>query len=167
MNRDDALKTLRLDAEHDAHSIEQSYWSLVRRAQSQDDEHKAQLEIERLNVAYALLAPAPEPQAVTAHRPAAAYAPASVNSARPAVAMADGVPEAILAWLAAEGQRISMRWRGRVIEAGALFGAVIVLAVFALVAGAPFAIVLVCTAVAAAIVWAPWRNAEQIEHEDQ
>ena len=167
MNREDALKTLRLDAEHDAHAIEQSYWSLVRRAQSQDDEYKAQLEIGRLNAAYALLAPAPEPQAVTADRRTAAYTTGGATSPHPALAMADGVPEAILAWFAAEAQRISVRWRGRIIEAVALFGAVMVLAVLALVAGAPFAIVLVCTAIAAAIVWAPWRTAEPISPDDQ
>lgn len=166
MNRDDALKTLRLDAEHDAHAIEQSYWSLVRRAQSQDDEHRAQLEIERLNAAYALLAPAPEPQAVTAVRPSSGYAARNAASVPPA-APTDGIPEAIAAWFAAEAQRISLRWRGRVIEAGALFGVVVVLAVLALAAGAPFAIVLVCTAVAGAVVWAPWRSAGGISPDDQ
>jgi len=159
MNRDDALKTLRLDAEHDAHAIEQSYWSLVRRAQSQDDEHKSQLEIDRLNAAYALLAPAPEPQLVTATR-APARAATGAASARTAPPQTDGVPEAILAWFAAEAHRVSLRWRGRVAEAGALFAAVVVLAILALAAGAPFGIVLMCAAIAAAIVWAPWRSAD-------
>ena len=52
------------------------------------------------------------------------------------------------------------RWRGRAVEAGALFVAVLALAVVALAAGAPFGAVLICTAVAAAVVWAPWRGTE-------
>lgn len=154
MNRSQALKVLRLDAAHNSKAIEQSYWSLVRRAQTRD-EVSAQREIERLNEAYALLAPHGEPMDATARRSAAVTpSPAAGNPAESSL-------DSLLAWLSAEASRIRSRWDGRLPEAILLASSAVALALLALVAGAhPVLAVLGVTASGVAI-WAPWRDVDK------
>ena len=156
MNRTEALKLLRLKGEGDGRAIEQSYWSLVRRAQSRAEDPRSQKEIERLNEAYALLSPAAEPQAVTASR---AIARPSRPSANP-VPAAPGFffPDEVLAWFGREAARVRQRWAGRNAEIALIAGAALVTTVAALAAGASMLLVLVSTAVIVVGVWAPWRR---------
>jgi hypothetical protein len=154
MNQAEALRVLRLDKASDGRAVEQSYWSLVHRAQSRGDDPRAQREIERLNEAYALLAPHAEPMAATKRRAPAAEAPT------PSVRMSQGVlvPDAILGWLGRESGRVSARWSGRNPELALICGAGLVLVVLAVAAGSSILPVLICVAVIAGAVWSPWRG---------
>jgi len=162
MNRAEALKVLRLDREGDGKAAEQSYWSLVRRAQSRGEDPRALREIERLNQAYALLVPAAEPQSATARRRApASDAPVTgVAPARTAAPAGSALffPDDILAWFGREAARVRARWHGRNPELALICGAGLVLTVLALAAGAPLVAVLICVAIIAAAVWSPWRS---------
>jgi hypothetical protein len=153
MNRAEALKILRIDAEHDAHAVEQSYWSLVRRAQAQRDEHAALRDIDRLNAAYAALAPQPEPMTVSSTRQMP-----RTPQVRAVAAGNDGLPEIVLAWVAREFDEVRHRWAGRLLEVGVLFASVTALALLALAAGANWLFALIVWIVAAIVVWSPWRE---------
>lgn len=161
MNRTEALKLLRLNGDGDGRAIEQSYWSLVRRAQSRSEDPRSQKEIERLNEAYALLAPAAEPQAVTASR---AIARPSRPSSNPAPA-APGFffPDEVLAWFGCEAARVRQRWTGRNVEIALISGAALVVIIAALAAGASIPLVFASAVVIGAGVWAPWRRVDDGE----
>ncbi len=159
MNRAEALKVLRLDREGDGKAVEQSYWSLVRRAQSRGADPRAQSEIERLNAAYAILAPAAEPQAATSRRKSAAPAGSAVRTATPR-APAFFFPDEILAWSGREAARVRARWHNRNPEVALISGAGLVLTVLALAAGAPIAPVLICVTIILAALWSPRRGAK-------
>jgi hypothetical protein len=163
VNRAEALKLLRLDSEHDAHAIEQSYWSLVRRAQTRD-EGRAAREIERLNEAYAMLAPHGEPMSATARRASSQVITVQRPSATVApTAPAFFFPDEILAWFGREARRVRGRWAGRNPEIALIGGALVVLVGFAIKAGIDVVPLVVCVAVIVAAVWAPWRRS--LPHE--
>ncbi|HLB23762.1 MAG TPA: hypothetical protein VJP07_06685 [Dehalococcoidia bacterium] len=164
------MKVLRLHREGDGKAVEQSYWSLVRRAQSRGEDPRAQHEIERLNEAYAVLAPAAEPLTATSRRkaaPARATGPAPARTTVPP-APAMFFPDEVIASFGREAARVRARWRSRrqvqnlVVcdnpELALICGAGLVLTVLALAAGAPLAPVLICGAVIAAALWSPWRS---------
>jgi hypothetical protein len=155
MNRTEALKVLRLDGDSDGRALEQQYWGLVRRAQSRSNEARSRKEIERLNEAYALLAPAAEPQHVTARRAASTPASARVT---PAPVPGFFFPDELLRWLGAESGRVRQRWSGRNFEIALIGGSALVLVVAALMAGASVALVIVCALLLGAAIWAPWRR---------
>jgi hypothetical protein len=153
MNRTEALKALRLSATADGHAVEQAYWSLVRRAQAGKGA-SSQREIDRLNEAYAILAPEPEPMARTAGRHGAV---ARQQPVPPTTVVFPG--DAVLDWFGDEALRVRRRWSGRNPEISIICGAGLVLVVMALMAGATVIPVLICVALIAAAVWAPWRRA--------
>ena len=164
------LKVLRLHREGDGKAVEQSYWSLVRRAQSRGEDPRAHHEIERLNEAYAVLAPAAEPLTATSRRkaaPARATGPAPARTTVPP-APAMFFPDEVIASFGREAARVRARWHSRrqvqtlVVcdnpEIALITGAGLVLTVLALAAGAPLAPVLICVAIIAAALWSPWRS---------
>jgi hypothetical protein len=159
VTRTEALKVLRLSANADGHAIEQAYWSLVRRAQA-SQESASQHEIDRLNEAYALLAPEPEAMARTAVRESAAgreaIATARASKATPNDVVFPG--DAAFDWIGAEAGRVRRRWSGRNLEIAMISGAGLVLVVLALMGGAAVVPVLICLAVIVAGLWCPWRG---------
>lgn len=159
MTRTEALKVLRLSANADGHAIEQSYWSLVRRAQAGKG-GSDQRDIDRLNDAYSLLAPEPEEMARTAVRQSLASSHTVAvrrpqSPAEPVVFPGD----AAFDWIGAEAARVRQRWSGRNPEIAMISGAGIVLVVLSFIAGAAVVPVVICLAVIIAGLWAPWRRA--------
>jgi hypothetical protein len=170
MNRAEALKVLRLDRDGDGKAVEQSYWSLVRRAQSRGDDPRAQREIERLNEAYAILAPAAEPLSATSARKTPRPASPATANGGPARTVAPPPPalflaDELLAWFGREAARVRARWSHRNPEIALIGGAGVVLTVLALAAGAPVAPVLISVATIAAALWSPWRRANTTDND--
>lgn len=132
MDRTEALKVLGLEPAADRQMIEESYWGLVSGARGR----RASSEIDRLNEAYAILAPAKR------------------QRGRP------WFPDGMLAWIGHESGRIRRRWRERNPEIVLILGATIALALFALVAGAGAAQVGIPLALVLLAAWSPWRRSD-------
>jgi hypothetical protein len=143
MERAEAFHTLRLDPSADGKMVEHAYWTLVRQVQGMGDTngHPAH-DIERLNEAYAALAP-----------DARRYVPARSVSAQGGE-FVDHVAE----WLATEALRTRVRWSARNPEIAVIGGVMLVLMVLALSAGASILATFVAVALGFAAIWAPWRR---------
>jgi hypothetical protein len=146
VDRDQALKTLRLDGSADGRTVESQYWNLVRQAQERAaHEPGCEVEIDRLNAAYGTLAP-------DAHQ----------RSARPAqqAAASSGVEwlDWIADWVSAEALRTRGRWAGRNPEIALIGGGAAVLMLLAVGAGAPLAATFLAAGLVCAAIWSPWRR---------
>lgn len=166
MTRTEALKVLRLSANADGHAIEQAYWSLVRRAQA-GREGVSQRDIDRLNEAYALLAPEPAAMARTAVRQSVAgRETAAVRASRSRAEDFVFPGDAAFEWIGAEAGRLRRRWSERNPEIAMISGAGLVLVVLALLGGVAMAPVLICLAVIVAGLWCPWRGSRRARDDD-
>jgi len=149
MDRAQAFKTLRLDQSADGHMVESAYWTLVRQAQGRATrDPDAERDIDALNAAYQTLTPE------SRHR----AAPAAPRIEAGAAGTGIGILDWFADWCADQALRTRMRWSGRNPEIAIIGGAVIVLMLLALSAGASalnvFGVVLlICVA-----IWAPWRR---------
>ena len=170
MNRAQALKTLNLTEGCDGHDVETSYWTLVRHAQARDDEASASREVEQLNRAYALLAPAPGPMVMAPRKPPpgrrTAFTSSAQGTAASARASGENVVDTLLAWFGTEAARVRERWSGRNPEIALISGAVVALAVLSLAAGASVVVVLICMVLVALGVWSPWRDGSPPDGDD-
>jgi hypothetical protein len=143
MERAEAYKTLRLDQSADAQMVEKAYWTLVRQAQGRAGRsNDAGHEIDRLNDAYATLAPEDLP-----------LQPMRASGA-PAVSLVDNVAD----WMAHQALMTRRRWSRRNPEIALIGGATVVLMVLALGAGASLFATFIATALVCVAIWAPWRR---------
>lgn len=144
MDRTEAFRTLRLDQSADGHMVEAAYWSLVRRAQARAKTDPEDREIDRLNAAYAALAPDGR------------------GPAQPVQQRAQGTGIDFLDWIADWFARQALltreRWSGRNPEIAVIGGSVLVLMVLALGEGATAAGVFLCAGIISLAIWAPWRR---------
>jgi hypothetical protein len=150
MDKAEAFRTLRLDQSADGRMVENAYWTLVRRAQA-DDDPAAAAEIDQLNQAYGVLSPDAMNYAA-AQGAGAMRAPVQGSSG---VGLLDSAAD----WVNDEAQRVRRRWDGRNPEVGVIGGVTIFLMLLALTAGAPSLLVLISVLVIALVIWAPWRRA--------
>lgn len=151
MDRAEALETLRLDSSADGRTIESAYWNLVRRAQEQAvGDVTASEDVERLNEAYATLAPKGRRLAVLR---AAPEEPGTGGT---------GVPilDAFADWVSSEALRTRLRWPNRNPEVALMGGGAVVLMVLALGAGASVLSTFIAAGVVFLGIWAPWRRVE-------
>lgn len=146
MQRAQAFKTLRLDQSADGQMVESAYWTLVRQAQhraSRDPD--AHLDIDALNEAYQTLSPDSRGKPMATTRAAAAGT---------GIALLDWFAD----WCAEQALRTRVRWAHRNPEIAIMGGAVIVLMLLALSAGASALNVFLVVGVIAVAIWAPWRR---------
>lgn len=146
MERAQAFKTLRLDQSADGQMVESAYWTLVRQAQhraARDPE--AHADIDALNDAYQTLTPDGRGKPLAKTRQEAAGT---------GIAFLDWFAD----WCADQALRTRMRWAHRNPEIAIIGGAVIVLMLLALSAGASALNVFLVVGIVAVAIWAPWRR---------
>lgn len=147
MERARAFKTLRLDQSADGHMVENAYWTLVRQAQHRAaGDPEAHRDIDALNDAYQTLTPDARGKPMVSTR---------TQAAGTGIALLDWFAD----WCADQALRTRMRWSGRNPEIALIGGAVLVLMLLAIGAGAGAWGVFLCVGVVCAAIWAPWRRA--------
>lgn len=146
MERAQAYKTLRLDQSADGHMVESAYWTLVRQAQHRATrDPDAHLDIDALNEAYQTLTPDSRGKPMITSRGEASGT---------GIALLDWFAD----WCADQALRTRIRWSDRNPEIALIGGAVLVLMLLALGAGASALSVFLVVGVVCAAIWAPWRR---------
>jgi hypothetical protein len=151
MERTQAFKTLRLDQSADGQMVENAYWTLVRQAQHRatrdPDAHR---DIDALNEAYQVLTPDARGKPMISSRG---------DTQGTGIAILDWFAD----WCADQALRTRERWAGRNPEIALIGGAVVVLMLLALGAGASALNVFATVGIVCAAIWAPWRRAKPPE----
>jgi hypothetical protein len=146
MERAQAFKTLRLDQSADGQMVESAYWTIVRQAQHRAArDPDAHMDIDALNDAYQTLTPEGRGKPM-AH--------ARQEAAGTGIALLDWFAD----WCADQALRTRQRWSKRNPEIAIIGGAVIVLMLLALSAGASVLNVFLVVGVVCVAIWAPWRR---------
>ncbi|MEX2227236.1 MAG: hypothetical protein WEB52_12395 [Dehalococcoidia bacterium] len=146
MEKAHAFKALRLDQSADGQMVETAYWTLVRQAQHRAaGDPDAHLEIDALNEAYQTLTPDSRGKPMASTR---------AQAAGTGFALLDWFAD----WCADQALRTRIRWSKRNPEIAFIGGAVIVLMLLALSAGASALNVFLVVGVVCVAIWAPWRR---------
>lgn len=146
MEKVQAYKTLRLDQSADGSMVENAYWTLVRQAQTRaardPDAHR---DIDLLNEAYSSLRPITEGRPMVSGRSEAGGS---------GIALLDWLAD----WCADQALKTRIRWSSRNPEIALIGGAVVVLMLLALGAGASAMSVFLVVGVVCVAIWSPWRR---------